>query len=318
LIVAAARCSTACQQRAAFFFSAHDTLANSAQRHFAHASLKMYNLVACSLESTTQTRCAQNFMDNLLTYFPTLDELSRKAGAIAKRYYYAPTQFEVERKADDSPVTKADREIEEFLSTELSKRFPDYSIYGEEYGSTTKSGSYRWIIDPIDGTKSFVMRTPLFGTMIALERDGELILGSIYLPIQDQLLIGSVETGTFLNGEPVQVSQTSSLREATVILTEPRTLLSSEAVATVCQQARLVRAHGDCYGYFLVATGRADVMIEPGALAYYDVAPMPPILRGAGGVFSTLKGDLDFTTGQGLAANPKLHTEIVNLLNPTS
>jgi myo-inositol-1(or 4)-monophosphatase len=254
-------------------------------------------------------------MDNLLSYFPILEELSRKAGAIAKRYYFAPTQFEVERKADDSPVTKADREIETFLRDELAKRFPNYSIYGEEYGTTDRASAYRWIIDPIDGTKSFVMRTPLFGTMIALERDGELVLGSIYLPIQEQLLIGSAETGTFLNGQPVRVSQTNSLSEATVILTEPRTLLQSAAVSTVCQRARLVRGHGDCYGYFLVATGRADVMIEPGALAYYDVAPMPPILRGAGGVFSTLKGDLDYASGQGLAANPALHSEIIGLLN---
>jgi histidinol phosphatase-like enzyme (inositol monophosphatase family) len=257
-------------------------------------------------------------MTDLLSLFPLLTELSRKAGAIAKRYYNAPAQFEVEHKADDSPVTRADREIETFLRDELSKRFPDYSIYGEEYGETAKSSAYRWIIDPIDGTKSFVMRTPLFGTMIALERDGELLLGSIYLPIQDQHLIGSAETGTFLNGVPCQVSNTSELSQAKVILTDPMTLLHSHAVETVCRQARLVRAHGDCYGYFLVATGRADVMIEPGALAYYDVAPMPPLLQGAGGVFSTLKGDLDFASGQGLAANPELHAQILRLLNPAA
>jgi len=255
-------------------------------------------------------------MDDLLSFFPVLDELSRQAGAIIKRYY--DSQFEVEHKADDSPVTQADREVEIFLRDELSKRFPDFSLYGEEYGETQRASAYRWIIDPIDGTKSFVMRTPLFGTMIALERDGELILGSIYLPIQDQLLIGSAETGTFLNERRCHVSQTANLSLATVVLTDPRTLLPAEEntpVIEVCKRARLVRAHGDCYGYFLVATGRADVMIEPGALAYYDVAPMPPILRGAGGVFSTLKGDLDFSTGQGLATNPQLHAEILRLLN---
>lgn len=254
-------------------------------------------------------------MNDLHSLFSILNELSRKAGAIAKRYYNSPVQFEVEHKADDSPVTKADREIETFLRDALTKRFPEHSIYGEEYGETAKSSAYRWIIDPIDGTKSFVMRTPLFGTMIALERDGELLLGSIYLPIQDLHLIGSAETGTFLNSAPCYVSSTPTLRQAKVILTDPMTLLNSDAVARVCRQARLVRAHGDCYGYFLVATGRADVMIEPGALAYYDVAPMPPILRGAGGIFSTLKGDLDFASGQGLAANPQLHAEILQLLN---
>ena len=255
-------------------------------------------------------------MDELHSFFPVLDELSRQAGAIIKHYYNS--QFEVEHKADDSPVTNADREVEIFLRDELSKRYPDFSLYGEEYGEIQKASAYRWIIDPIDGTKSFVMRTPLFGTMIALERDGELVLGSIYLPIQDQLLIGSVETGTFLNDRRCYVSQIADLSQATVVLTDPRTLLpaiENTPVIEVCKRARLVRAHGDCYGYFLVATGRADVMIEPGALAYYDVAPMPPILRGAAGVFSTLKGDLDFSTGQGLAANPQLHAQVLRLLN---
>jgi myo-inositol-1(or 4)-monophosphatase len=254
-------------------------------------------------------------MNDLHSYFSTLAELSRKAGAIIKRYYR--TQFEIERKSDDSPVTQADREVELFLREELGKRYPAHSFFGEEFGEEKKSGAYRWIVDPIDGTKSFVLRTPLFGTMIALERDGLPVLGSIYLPIQDQHLIGSAETGTFLNGAPCQVSQTAELSEATVLLTDPRTLLASagnESLVRVCERARLVRAHGDCYGYFQVACGRADVMIEPGALKYYDVAPMPPLLAGAGGVFSTFKGDLDFSTGQGLATNRLLHEQILRVL----
>src|SRR5262249_43926378 len=162
--------------------------------------------------------------------------------------------------------------IEIFLRESLEKRFPDHSILGEEFGETHKSSAYRWILDPIDGTKSFVLRTPLFGIMIALERDGVPVLGSIYFPIQDQHLIGSAETGTFFNGERVHVSQTSSLAEATVLLTSPRVLIEdNEGIVRVCRQARLVRGLGDCYGYALVARGLADMMIEPGALKYYDV-----------------------------------------------
>lgn len=255
-------------------------------------------------------------MDKIFSYFTILGELSAEAGAIARRYY--SSQYEIEHKQDDSPVTRADREIELFLRESLEKRFPDYSILGEEYGETKKSSAYRWIIDPIDGTKSFVMRTPLFGTMIALECEGELVLGSIYFPIQDQLLIGSAETGTFLNGERCYVSKTANLSEATMIITDPRTLIApagNDALVRLSQRVRLVRGFGDCYGYFLVACGLADVMVEPGALAYYDVAPMPPILQGAGGIFSTLKGDLDFSTGQGLAANRVLHEQILRLIN---
>lgn len=114
-------------------------------------------------------------MDKLTDYFPVIHDLSRQAGEIIKRHYR--TQLEIEHKADDSPVTRADREVEEFLRESFEKLYPDHSILGEEYGETSKSGSHRWIIDPIDGTKSFVMRTPLFGTMIALERDGVPVLG---------------------------------------------------------------------------------------------------------------------------------------------
>ena len=253
-------------------------------------------------------------MENLESFFPILYDLSRQAGEIVRRYYYS--QFEVEFKEDDSPVTRADREVEQFLRDSLEKHFPEYSLLGEEFGETKKAGANRWIIDPIDGTKSFVLRTPLFGTMIALERDGLPVLGSIYFPIQDQLLIGSAETGTFLNGARCSVSQTSELSRATMIVTDPRSLLSGDdRLSALYQKVRLVRGFGDCYGYSLVARGLADVMIEPSALKYYDVAPMPPIMQGAGGVFSTLKGDLDFGSGQGLATNRPLHEQIMRLLS---
>jgi histidinol phosphatase-like enzyme (inositol monophosphatase family) len=255
-------------------------------------------------------------MDDLLSYFPILSELSVKAGAIIRRYYNSP--IEVERKADNSPVTKADREVELFLRESLEKRFPDFSILGEEFGETNKTSAYRWIIDPIDGTRSFALKTPLFGVMIALERDGLPVLGSIYFPIQEHHLIGSAQTGTFLNGERCHVSETSQLSEATVLLTNPRTLIAGEnreRVARLCRKTRQVRGLGDCYGYHLVARGLAEVMIEPAALKYYDVAPLPPILEGAGGVFTTLSGDFDLNSGQGLATNRALHEQILRVLN---
>ncbi|MGH9769832.1 MAG: inositol monophosphatase family protein [Blastocatellia bacterium] len=255
-------------------------------------------------------------MNDLLSFFPVLSELSIKASAIIRRYYNSP--LEVELKADQSPVTRADREVEIFLRESLEKRFPDFSILGEEFGETNKSSAYRWIIDPIDGTKSFVLKTPLFGTMIALERDGAPVLGSIYLPIQDHHLIGSAETGTFLNGARCHVSDTSRLSEATALLTDPRVLIDGaerERVVRLCRNVRLVRGLGDCYGYYLVARGLADVMIEPAALKYYDVAPMPPILEGAGGTFTTLSGDFDLSSGQGLATNCVLHEQILRVLN---
>ncbi len=255
-------------------------------------------------------------MNNLHSYFSILSELSMKAGAIVRRHYNSPV--ELERKPDDSPVTKADREVETFLRQALEKQFPDYSIQGEEFGETKKSSSHRWIIDPIDGTKSFVLRTPLFGIMIALEREGVPVLGSIYFPIQDQLLIGSAETGTFLNGKPCAVSKTAELAEATLIITDPRDLYAVERspqLQRLANRVRLVRGFGDCYGYYLVAAGLADVMIEPDGLKYHDVAPLSPILQGAGGKFTDLSGKIDYANGQGLATNRTLHEQALRALN---
>ena len=150
--------------------------------------------------------------------------------------------------------------------------------------------------------------------MIALERDGAPLLGSIYFPIQDHHLIGSAETGTFLNGARCRVSETSRLAEATLLLTDPRDLTRGaerERVVRLCGGVRLVRGLGDCYGYYLVARGLADVMIEPAALKYHDVAPLPPILEGAGGTFTTLSGDFDLSSGQGLATNRVLLEEVL-------
>jgi histidinol phosphatase-like enzyme (inositol monophosphatase family) len=248
------------------------------------------------------------------TYFEFLDQLQRSAGTIIRRHFEG--EIEVERKSDETPVTRADRETEIFLRESIAKRFPEHSIFGEEYGETRRSSSWRWIIDPIDGTKSFILKTPLFGTLIALECDGVPVLGSIYFAIQDRVLIGAAETGTFLDGKRCHVSKTTDLTEATMIITDPRDLLPQpghELVIDLAQQVRLVRGFGDCYGYYLVATGLADFMIEPKDLQYYDVAPMAPILAGAGGIFSSLEGNLDFSSGQGLAANPVLHRQIVEL-----
>lgn len=249
-------------------------------------------------------------------FFPVFEELNRLAGEIVRRYYGAP--IEVDRKADRSPVTRADREVEERLRAEIEKRFPDHSILGEEFGEMKKPGAYRWVIDPIDGTQSFILRTPLFGTLIALERDGVPVLGSVYLPVQDQLLIGSAETGTFLNGERCHVSQTAELSGAKVMITDAAALAADAPHAglrRLCRDAGLVRGFGDCYGYFLVACGVADVMLDP-IVNYHDVAPLWPILAGAGGAFSDWAGKVDYGAAQALATNRRLHDQVLRALDP--
>jgi myo-inositol-1(or 4)-monophosphatase len=254
-------------------------------------------------------------MNDFSKVFDVLNEVNRQAGAIVRRYY--GRAIEVERKADRTPVTEADREVERFLRDALLKHFPDHGIYGEEYGDTAGSSRYRWIIDPIDGTKSFVMRTPLFGTLIALELDGTPVLGSIYLPIQNELLIGSKETGTFLNGKKCRVSGTRSLSEARLVITDPMVLVGDDrhrGIEALSHRVEITRGFGDCFGYFLVACGAADIMIDP-VLEYHDVAALGPIIEGAGGSLSNLDGGSDLHARNAVATNRVLHDEVIAVLN---
>jgi len=254
-------------------------------------------------------------MKDLASLLPILGEVNHKAGEIARRYFGA--QIEVVRKADESPVTRADREIELAVREMLEERFPEHSIVGEEYGETARSSAYRWIIDPIDGTRSFLLNTPLFGTLIALERDGVPLLGSIYLPIQDQLMIGSRETGTFLNGKRCSVSKTASMKDATLIITDPAQMLDPtlrSMLERLYRSVRQVRGFGDCYGYLLVASGAAEIMIDPGGVKLHDIAPMLPIMQGAGGQFTSIEGRIGPAIDSGLATNRILHQQALNLI----
>jgi len=244
-----------------------------------------------------------------------LNIVTRQSGAIARRYF--GRQIEVTRKADRTPVTDADREVEIFLRSSLERHFPDHSILGEEFGETRKEGPYRWVIDPIDGTQSFLLRTPLFGTLLALEENGVPVLGAIYLPVQDQLMVGAREFGTFLNGEQCRVSGVSNLAEARLIITDPACLTGHNAdagIAALSQRVELTRGFGDCYGYFLVASGVADIMIDP-ILAYHDVAALKPIIEGAGGTLTSRRGTEEVQLSSAVATNRLLHKEVIDIIN---
>ena len=246
----------------------------------------------------------------------TLNIVTRQSGAIARKYF--GRQIEVTRKADLTPVTDADREVEIFLRSSLERHFPGHSILGEEFGETRKEGPYRWVIDPIDGTKSFLLRTPLFGTLLALEENGVPVLGAIYLPVQDQLMVGAKEFGTFLNGEQCTVSSVSNLSEARLIITDPACLAGENGdrgIAALCGKVEITRGFGDCFGYVLVASGVADIMIDP-VMAYHDVAALRPIIEGAGGRLTSRQGTNEVQLASAVATNGRLHDEVISVLNP--
>jgi len=237
----------------------------------------------------------------------TLDELAAAAGAITLELF--GTNLAVEMKPDDSPVTVADRRAEEFLRKEILKRFPDDLVMGEEFGESGggRSGR-RWILDPIDGTKSFVRGVPIYGVMIGVEQDGRVVGGAINLPALKELVVAEEGRGCWLNGRRACVSDLADTGRALLLTTDVANIYKygfGAAWERLCGRVAFMRTWGDCYGYVLVATGRAEIMLDP-IMAVWDAAPLPVILAEAGGRFTDLSGATRIDGGNGLATNGAL------------
>ena len=244
-------------------------------------------------------------------------DLARRAAVIAGEVimplYESGTS--VELKADRTPVTLADRNAEQAIREFLGRECPGHGIIGEEFGEAPGDGRHRWILDPIDGTKSFIHHVPLFGTLIALERDGEPVVGVIACHAVGETVSAATGLGAWLNGRPARVSTVANLADATVSMTSFKRMpqYEPEAFARITQGAGLVRAWGDCYGYLMVATGRADVMMDP-IVNLWDVAALYPIIREAGGRITTWQGEEGPGTSS-VATNGALHQQVLSALN---
>lgn len=250
---------------------------------------------------------------NLDDYLAFAIQTAIDAGKIALAHYQ--TGVAVELKADRSPVTLADRGAEQAIRQAIADRFPDHSVVGEEYGADDRSSSFRWVVDPIDGTKSFVRGVPLFGTLIGLEIDGRVEVGVCHLPALGETVAAATGLGCTWNGRTARVSDTRTLEEATVLFSDSRMLgerLGDRRQAFE-RATGLLRTWGDCYGYCLVATGRADVMIDP-AMNPWDCAALVPILREAGGRFTDWTGAERIDGGDAVGTNGGLHDAVLDLL----
>ncbi len=252
---------------------------------------------------------------NLQPYKDFLVELAAGTGDIIRRHW-DDDALATERKADDSPVTAADREAEQYIRAQVADKFPGHGVIGEEFPDADTDAEFVWVVDPIDGTKSFITHVPLFGTMVALLHNGQPVLSMIHQPILWELLIGDNETTT-LNGKPVRVRECNSLAEATLLCSDPNYFApdslkpEAEKLRRAC---RLTRTWGDCYGYLLLATGRADIMFDPD-MEKWDLLPLIPVVRGAGGVITGWDGS-DPTQGRSSLASvsPVLHEQVLRLL----
>jgi len=243
-----------------------------------------------------------------------VEELVAASGEVIRRHFRRPG-LRVESKSDSSPVTVADREAEAVLRARIAARFPDHGIIGEEHGSEREEAEHVWILDPIDGTISFVGGVTLFGTLIGLLRGGLPILGAIHQPVTGELVIGTA-TGTTLDGRPVRVREPRPLGQATVLTTDPGLIPRSEdfeRFENLRRRARVFRTWGDCYGYLMVATGRADLMLDP-VMNPWDLLPLVPVIRGAGGRITTWEGGDPVTGSSALAGTPAAHAEALRIL----
>lgn len=240
--------------------------------------------------------------------------LARDAGAIT--YSYFKGSFVAERKADNSFVTVADREAERYLRARIEQAFPGDAILGEEEDEKPGTSGRRWILDPVDGTYSFVHGVPLYGVLIGLEIDDEPSLGVINLPALDELVCAAQGLGCFWNNEKARVSSTNVLREALLLATDFRTCEQygfGEAVQQLERSAGARRTWGDCYGHVLVATGRADVMLDP-VMKAWDSAALLPIIEEAGGTFTDWRGERTIHGGNAISTNRALFNEVMQAI----
>ncbi|MBE2198722.1 MAG: histidinol-phosphatase [Anaerolinea sp.] len=228
------------------------------------------------------------------------------------------TGVTAERKADNTPVTIADKQAEQKLRELITRFWPDHGIIGEEYGrSPAQNSPYTWILDPIDGTKSFVSGVPLYATLLALTCDDEPVLGVAHFPALSETVYALKGGGCYWNGRRAHVSQVNDLKDAVLLASDVN---FTQHAAKYAAWERLVaatyvqRTWGDAYGYALVATGRAEIMIDP-AMALWDCGPLQLILEEAGGTFTDWQGQATIYAGESVATNGRLYEQVMRVIH---
>lgn len=250
--------------------------------------------------------------DDLQSRWQLARQIAREAGEITLRYF-CRDNFQVEIKHDNSPVTVADRQAEQHLRERISQLFPGDGILGEEFGERPGESGYRWILDPIDGTKSFIHGVPLYGTLIGVEHGPQSVAGVIHVPALGETVTAAAGQGAWFEKgtappRRTHVAQCQSLDAALFCTSDIegfRKIGRWDAFERLQSASGLTRTWGDCYGYLLVATGRADVMVDP-RMHPWDAAALLPILEEAGGGYTDWQGQPTIYGGNGVAANRTL------------
>lgn len=242
------------------------------------------------------------------------EELARLTGDVALRHYRSALR--IERKADGSPVTAADRAAEQAARDWVRLHFPDDGVLGEEFGEERPGARRRWIIDPIDGTKSFVHGVPLWGSLVALCEGEAVLAGAAFFPAVGELVVAAPGAGCWWNGQRCSVSAVGELSAATALTTDERFAEFADRRAgweRLVSRVEIARSWGDCFGYLLVATGRAEIMCDP-VLSPWDAAALQPIIVEAGGTFEDWSGRPTAFGGSAIATNRLLAGDARSLL----
>jgi len=237
---------------------------------------------------------------------------AREAGALTLEYF-GRGDLKVERKGDDSPVTAADRRAEEHLRGRIAEAFPEDGILGEEYPEQPGASGFRWILDPIDGTKSFIHGVPLYSTLVGIEHGERSVVGVIVIPALGECVYAAQGQGAWYSSgqqqpRPARVSERANLAEGTFLTSEVanfHTVGRPDVYDRLQAATRLTRTWGDGYGYLMVATGRAEVMVDP-LMNIWDAAAILPVIQEAGGLFVDWQGHPSIRSGNGIATNRQL------------
>jgi len=255
---------------------------------------------------------------NLQPYLDFTTSLAYRAGRITLGYFNIGIRPDF--KANQEPVTAADRAAEEFIRAEIERVYPGHAIIGEEFGESAGNGDpFRWTVDPIDGTITFVRGVPLYSVLIGLEIEGLVKVGAAYFPALDEMIYAAEGLGCWWNGRRAHVSDTNSMAQACVCCSDFQNLSqkNSTIVSQFEKQKSLMRTWADGYGYLLVASGRAEVCLDP-YMQVWDCGPYPIIMKEAGGYFGSWSGEDGHAHGEALATNAALKPEVLKLMRGSS
>ncbi len=251
---------------------------------------------------------------DLQPYLDFAIDAAWQAGRLTLQYFQA--SFDVELKGDQSPVTIADQGAEQLLRRLIMEKFPDHAIVGEEFGAEHNANApFRWILDPIDGTRSFIRGVPLYATLVGLEIEGEMAVGVANFPALNELVAAATGLGSTWNGRPCRTTSVDRLSGALACYTDSESFArhgKEERWSKITAAVQTQRGWGDAYGHCLVATGRAEAMFDP-IMSVWDCAALVPILQEAGGTFTDWQGNTTAYGREAISTNGHLLDEILTL-----